>query len=357
MSGAQQGPGRIVMLRKVMRERGIGALLVTRHENVRYLTGFTGSAGSAIIGPSGRPVLVTDFRYQEQAAAEAPGVKLLIQKKDHFSAIRSAAEQAGTGALWFDESSLTLDRVKALRKLKLQLRGTKDLVAELRQRKDASELALIRKAVRRAEHAFRDLLPAVKPGTTERELGLRLEMLIREHGSRRAAFDIIVASGKNGAMPHASASNRRLRSGDLVTFDFGAEADGYYSDITRTICVGRPTAQQREVYDLVLRAQKAAIQAAGPGIACASVDQAARSMIENAGRGKQFGHATGHGIGLMVHEAPAVSALSKADLREGMVFTVEPGVYIPGWGGVRIEDMVSVTGEGHQVLTGLSREL
>jgi len=263
----------------------------------------------------------------------------------------------GIGNLWFDESSLTLDRVKALRKLKLKLRGTKDLTAELRQRKDTVERALIRKAVRRAEQAFRELTPHIRPGATERELGLRLEMLIREQGSRRLAFDIIVASGRNGAMPHASVSSRRIRTSDLVTFDFGAEADGYYSDITRTISVGRPTARQREVHGLVLRAQQNAIYAAAPGIACAEIDRAARSTIEKAGYGKQFGHATGHGVGLMVHEAPTVAAISKADLKEGMVFTVEPGVYIPGWGGVRIEDMVLVTQDGHRVLTSLPRDL
>lgn len=357
MSGAQQRMARIARLRKLMRESGIGALLVTQRENVRYLTGFTGSAGSTLIGASGRPVLVTDFRYQEQARVEAPGTKLLIQKKDHLSAIRAAAEQVGTGVLWFDESSLTLDRVKALRKLKLRLRGTKDLVAEIRWVKDAVELALIRKAVRRAEDAFRELKLRIRPGMTERELGLRLEMMIREQGSRRAAFDIIVASGRNGAMPHASVSDRRLRHGDLVTFDFGAEASGYYSDITRTVCVGRPNALQREVHELVLLAQQSAIHAVRSDVACAEIDRAARDTIKKAGHGKHFGHATGHGIGLMVHEAPTIAALSKDVIKEGMVFTVEPGVYIPGWGGVRIEDMVVVTKDGHRLLTGLPRDL
>ena len=357
MSGMAPQAARIARLRQLMRRQDIAMLLVSRRENVRYLTGFTGSAGSALIGASGRPFLVTDFRYQEQARAESPGVKLLIQKKDHFTAIRAAAEQAGADSLWFDESSLTLDRVRELRKLKLPMRGAKDLVAELRVQKDASELALIRKAILRAERAFRMLKPRIRPGVTEKELGLRLEMLIREQGSRRAAFDIIVASGKNGAMPHASVSDRRLRSGDLVTIDFGAEADGYYSDITRTVCIGSPTARQREIHDLVLRAQQASIQAAAPGVACAAIDRAARSIIDGAGRGKQFGHATGHGVGLMVHETPTIAAPAKGDIREGMVFTVEPGVYIPGWGGVRIEDMVLVTKSGHRVLTSLPRDL
>ena len=349
--------GRVARLQTLMRERGIDALLVSRREDVRYITGFTGSAGSVVIRASGRPLLITDFRYQEQAHAEAPGVKLVVQKKDHASAIKAAAEQTGIGILWFDESSLTMDRVKALRRLKLLLRGTKDPVADLRQRKDATEVFRIRKAIARAEKAFKQLRPRVRPGTTERELGLMLEILIREQGARKTAFDIIVASGRNGAMPHASVSDRRLRSGDLVTFDFGAEADGYYSDITRTVCVGRPNARQRELHDLVLGAQQAAIHTVGPGIACAAVDRAARSMIENDGHGKRFGHATGHGIGLMVHEAPTIASLSKGCLTEGMVLTVEPGVYIPGWGGIRIEDMVLVTRDGHQVLTSLPRDL
>jgi Xaa-Pro aminopeptidase len=357
MKKKRQEATRIARLRRIMRERGVDTLLVTQRENVRYLTGFTGSAGSLLIGASGRPVLITDFRYKEQAKAEASGTKLLIQKKDHVSTIKAATGLFDTDILWFDESSITLDRLRALRKQKLRLRGMKDPVAEIRREKDAVELALIRRAIRRAEQSFCEMRPRIRAGTTERELGLRLEMLIREKGSRRAAFDIIVASGRNGAMPHASVSGRRLRDGDLVTFDFGAEADGYYSDITRTVCVGRPSSRQREVHGLVLRAQQNAIHAVRPGIACADIDRAARATIEKAGHGKQFGHATGHGIGLMVHEAPTIAALSRGDIGEGMVFTIEPGVYIPGWGGVRIEDMVLVTKNGHQVLTSLSREL
>jgi len=339
-----------------MRERGIGALLVTQRENVRYLTGFTGSAGIFLVA-SGRPVLITDFRYEVQAPAEAPGVSVMVQRKDLASVIRAAADRIGAGMLWFDESSLTLDRIRMLRKQKLRLRGARDLVAELRQRKDVVELAHIRTAIRRAEESFYELRPHIRPGASERDLGLRLEMLIREKGSRRAAFDIIVASGRNGAMPHAAASGRRLRGGDLVTFDFGAEANGYYSDITRTVCVGRPTARQREIHGLVLKAQQNAIDAIRPGVPCVEIDRAARSTIEQAGQGKHFGHATGHGIGLMVHEGPSVSALSKQNADRGMVLTVEPGVYVTGWGGVRIEDMVLVTDRGCRILTSLPREL
>jgi Xaa-Pro aminopeptidase len=302
-------------------------------------------------------MLVTDFRYKIQARAEAPEVKVLVQKKDHFSAVKEVARQLGVDTLWFDDSSLTIDRCKAFRKQGLRLKGVKDPVAEIRQRKDGIELARIREAIRRAEDSFRALKRFIRPGASERELGFKLEMLIREQGARRTAFDIIVASGRNGAMPHASVTDRRLRAGDLVTFDFGAEADGYYCDITRTVSVGRPTPRQCLVHDLVLRAQEQAINAVKPGVRCADIDRQARTIISKAGHGKYFGHATGHGIGLMVHEGPSLSALSKGVVDEGMVFTVEPGVYIEGWGGVRIEDMVLVTSEGHRVLTSLPREL
>ena len=347
---------RLTRLRSLIRTRNIGALLVTKRENVRYLTGFTGSAGSVLVA-SGRPVLITDFRYRLQAQMEAPGARILIQTKDHFTAIREAAGLLGAERLWFDEASLTMDRVKALKKLGLRLKAVQDPVAEIRRRKDAVELARIRTAIKRAEESFRELKPFIRPGITERELGLQLEMLMRKRGARRTAFDIIVASGKNGAMPHASVTDRRLRPGDLVTFDFGAEADGYYSDITRTVCVGRPAPRQRWVHDLVIRAQRDALSAIRPGVLCADVDRRARGVIEEAGQGKNFGHATGHGIGLMVHEAPSLSALSKERLEERVVCTVEPGVYLPGWGGVRIEDMVLVTEKGFEVLTSLSKEL
>jgi Xaa-Pro aminopeptidase len=347
---------RITALQRLMVERNIEALLVTQRENVRYLTGFTGSSGSVVVA-CGKPLLITDFRYKIQARAEAPEVRVLIQKKDHFSAVKEAARRLDAKTLWFDDASLTIDRAKAIRKQGLRLKGITDPVAALRQRKDHVELTNIRKAILRAEESFRALKRFIKPGASEHELGFKLEMLIREQGARRTAFDIIVASGSNGAMPHASVTNRRLRTGDLVTFDFGAEADGYYCDITRTVCVGRPTSRQRLVYDLVLRAQDSAINAVRPGVRCAELDRQARGTIAKAGHGKHFGHATGHGIGLMVHEGPSLSALSKGVVDEGMVFTVEPGVYIEGWGGVRIEDMVLVTSDGHSVLTSLPREL
>lgn len=347
---------RVERLRARMKERRIKAVLVTGRENVRYLSGFTGSAGSLIVTDR-RLVLVTDFRYQVQARMEAVGASLYIQKKDWASAITDAARHIGADRLWYNEASMTVDSAKRLRRAGLALKGTTDIIGDLRQYKDDVEIRCIRKAISRAEEAFRELRRYIRPGVSERDLGLRLEYLIRDKGSRRVAFDIIVASGMNSAMPHASVTERIIRNGDLVTIDFGAEADGYFCDITRTVCIGRPTRMQREIHEVVLKAQEAAINAIRPGIACRDLDSAARNIINKAGYGRRFGHSTGHGVGLMVHEGPAISQLSTANAAEGMVFTIEPGVYIPGWGGIRIEDMVLVTNKGVEVLTTLPRGL
>jgi Xaa-Pro aminopeptidase len=347
---------RILRLKRLMKAEGIESLLVMRREDVRYLTGFTGSAGSLLVS-SGKPCLITDFRYQLQSRRESSGATILIQKKDFFSALRKAADRMGVDTLWFDESSLTLETLKKLKKIGLRAREHRDLVRELRLRKDRQELAYIRLAIRRAEDSFQELKRSIKPGTTERELALKLEYLMRDRGARRAAFDTIVASGGNGAMPHASVTSRRIRKGDLVTIDFGAEAHGYLCDITRTVCVGRPSPRQREIHELVRTAQDAAMKSIKPGVSCKSIDEAAREVIRRAGHGAHFGHGTGHGVGLMVHEGPSVSSLSKDQAEPDMVFTVEPGVYVPGWGGVRIEDMVLSTETGMKLLTTLPREL
>jgi Xaa-Pro aminopeptidase len=347
---------RLARLRKILSERGLDSLLVTRREDVRYLSGFTGSSGTLLV-TSRRACLITDFRYKTQVRKETSGITILIQTKDYFSAVRDAGERLGVDTIWFDESVLTVDAIKNYKKKGFKLKGHRDLVRTLRQQKDKQELANIRMAIRRAEEAFRQLKKDIHPGTTEQALGSKLEYLMRGEGARKAAFDTIVASGIHGAMPHAPVANRRIKKGDLVTFDFGAEANGYFSDMTRTFCVGRPSARQREIHELVLQAQSAAIQSVGIGIPCRSVDAAARKVIKRAGHGSHFGHSAGHGIGLMVHEGPSVSPQSDDTAEKNMVFTIEPGVYIPGWGGVRIEDMVKVTETGVEVLTSLPREL
>jgi Xaa-Pro aminopeptidase len=347
---------RISALRTLMKDEGVRALLVTRREDVCYLTGFTGSAGSVLV-TAGRTCLITDFRYKTQAGLQTSGVAIEIQKKDFPSALRESAERAGAGTIWFDDSSLTLDALKKLRKQSLALKGHRDLVGKLRQQKDREEIKAITRAVHRAEESFREMKKYIRPGAREQDLALMLEFLMREKGAKKAAFDSIIASGRNGAMPHAGVTTKRIRQGDLVTFDFGAESDDYYSDMTRTYCIGKPTARQREIHDLVRAAQAAAIRLASPGMTCKAVDAAARDIIGKAGHAEHFGHGTGHGIGLMVHEAPSLSPVSTHRLEPGMVFTVEPGVYVPGWGGVRIEDMLLMTPRGPRVLTSLPREI
>jgi len=347
---------RISRLKELMRKNGLESLLVTRREDVRYLTGFTGSSGSLLVA-AGKPCLITDFRYELQARRESTGATILIQKKDFFSALSEASGARGIKSLWLDESSLTVEIIKKLKKIGLKARGHRDLPRQLRLHKDQTELAHIRTAIRRAEESFRELKRFIKPGASERELGLKLEYIMREKGSRRAAFDTIVASAGNSAMPHASVTNRRIRSGDLVTFDFGAEAHGYFCDITRTLCVGQPTARQKEIHHIVLAAQAEAMKSVHLGVDCKSVDNAAREVISQAGHGKHFGHGTGHGVGLMVHEGPILSPLSQDKIESNMVFTVEPGIYVPGWGGVRIEDMLLATDRGVIILTTLPREL
>lgn len=350
-------PARIDRLRDVMREEKISSLLVTRREDVRYLSGFTGSAGSLLVTHK-KACLLTDFRYKLQAEKEkSSGIAVCIQARDHYSAIGEAAEQLAVDVLAIDESSITVEAHRKLKKLGLRTKGRKDLVRILRLRKDHNELKNIKLAIYRAEESFRALKRFIRPGVTERKLANTLESIMKKNGSRRAAFDTIVASGRNGAMPHASITDRALRSGDLVTFDFGAEANGYYSDMTRTLCIGKPSARQLEVHSLVLKAQAAAMVSIKPGVMCKDVDREARDVIAGAGHGAHFGHGTGHGIGLMVHEGPAISPLSVDRVETGMVFTVEPGVYISGWGGVRIEDMVLSTPKGYSELTTLPKGL
>lgn len=346
---------RVIRLKQHMMKKGIVGLLVTRREDVRYLSGFTGSAGSVLIPAQGKPWIITDFRYKLQVNAQTSGLNILIQKTDFFSTLRELAETLNIEQLWFDETALTVAELKKIKRHGIAMKASPDIVGPLRRLKDDGEIRSIRLAIARAEESFRELKQSIKPGVTERELAFRLDMLMKEKGSRKVAFDTIVASGPNGAMPHATVTNRKIKNGDFVTFDFGAEADGYFSDITRTICLGRPSPRQREIHALVSVAQAAAMESVRPGISCKSVDSAAREIIDEAGYAKNFGHGTGHGVGLMVHERPTVSYLSKDCVEEGMVFTVEPGVYIPGWGGVRIEDMVFVTEKKPKVLTTLPR--
>lgn len=352
-------PGRISRLSAKLAPDDLDALLITNPENVRYLSGFTGSSGFVLVTES-TSHFITDFRYKTQASQEIQGLEIVILKKTLIDEISRMAEEIALRRLGIEAKQMTLDlhgRMSAAMP-EVEFVATTDMAEELRIVKDAGELAHIREAIRRAESALTALLPRIKPGMPERDFALMLEEEVRQAGARKIPFDTIIASGARGALPHGVASEKRLEYGEMVTIDFGAEANGYFSDMTRTVFLGAtPTAKQQEIHDLVRMAQDAAIAATRPGVPFSEIDAAARKVITDAGYGEYFGHGTGHGVGLAVHEQPSVSTQGKGEAREGMVFTIEPGIYIPDLGGVRIEEMVLVTSTGCEVLTSLPREL
>lgn len=256
------------------------------------------------------------------------------------------------------ESSVTYEFYSSLLRVGLNVMPVSSMVENLRTIKDEEEIRLIRESIKRAEDAFNSVLPYIKPGVREIEIAWRLEDALKRAGSRRLPFDIIVASGPNSSMPHAKASERRLSKGDLVIIDWGGEAGGYFSDMTRTLLInGGETSKKIEIYEAVLAANREAIRGIRPNIKAGKVDEIARRIIKKGGFGDYFGHGTGHGVGLDIHERPSISPSSKDKLKPGMVFTIEPGIYVPGFGGVRIEDMVCVNSDGFITLTGLSKEL
>jgi Xaa-Pro aminopeptidase len=325
---------------------GLDAMLVTSLVNVRYLTGFTGSDGAVLVFADDRtPVLATDGRYRVQAAQEAPGLEVAIERAcGRYLAGRAAA--AGVRRLGFESHVVTVDGLDALSggagttKL-VRAPGT---VEALRRVKDADEVALLRRACEVADAALTALVDrgGLRPGRTEREVGRELENLMLDHGADGVSFETIVATGANSAIPHHQPTEAVLAVGDFVKIDFGALVAGYHSDMTRTFVLGKAADWQREIYQLVSAAQQAGREALQAGAKLAGIDAAARRVIADAGYGDQFGHGLGHGVGLEIHEAPRISATAAGTLSAGSVVTVEPGVYLPDRGGVRIEDTLAV---------------
>jgi Xaa-Pro aminopeptidase len=337
----------------------VDALLVSALVNVRYLTGYTGSNGLAVLGPKTR-TFVTDFRYVEQAAAEVDSAYDRRQETVELMNALPAALPSGQVRLGFDDESLTVSRYAKLRELlpeRIELVAAGGLVERLRAIKDAAEIERIRAASTLADAALTELLGSGLAGRSERELALALTAAMQTRGARGVSFDPIVAAGPHGALPHASPRDVEVERGQLVVIDWGAELDGYCSDCTRTVAVGEPEGRSREIYELVLSAQMTGLEAVRAGAGGRAVDAAARAVIEAAGHGEHFGHGLGHGVGLEVHEAPRLSRRSDDELVSGHVVTVEPGVYLPGELGVRIEDLLVVTDTGGEILTGLDKQL
>ncbi|MEJ2695100.1 MAG: Xaa-Pro peptidase family protein [Candidatus Sulfobium sp.] len=335
---------------------GVDAMLITELKNVRYLSGFTGSSACLMITKEKR-VFFTDFRYQEQAGKETRGLEIVIEKEERPKLIVREARTLGVGVLGF-ESTVSYSFYRALLRKGFRTKAVTNVVEDIRRTKDRMELKLIGEAIRRAEKAFIDIRPSIRKGISERMIASMLEERLRKNGCRTLPFDIIVASGPNSSMPHARPTENRLRAGDLVVIDWGGEAGGYFSDMTRTLLVkGSDVSKKKEIYDTVLLANREAIRYVREGVHARHIDKTARDVIKKAGYEDFFGHGTGHGVGLDVHELPRISRLARETVKSGMVFTVEPGIYLPGIGGVRIEDMVVAGRKGCRVLTSLPKRL
>ncbi len=338
---------------------GIDVVLVTGLPNIRYLTGYSGSNGLALVGPAHRE-FVTDFRYVEQAAEEVDPAFARHQAPQELLDLVPGLLGDGPLELGFEAAHLTVASFERLRELageRVRLRGTRGLVEDQRAIKSPPEVERIRAATRLADAALERLLADGLVGRTEREAALALEMHMRELGAQRPSFETIVAAGGHGALPHAQPREVPIEPGQLVVIDWGAELDGYCSDCTRTVATGEVSERGREVYALVRAAQLAGLEAVRAGTAGVEVDAVPRAVIADGGYGQHFGHGLGHGVGIEVHEAPRLSTRSEDTLLAGHVVTVEPGVYLPGELGVRIEDLVVVTDGGCEILTSLPKEL
>lgn len=337
----------------------IDAILVTDLTHMRYLTGFSGSNGALLLRKDLSAVVTTDGRYVTQIAEEVPDIKAVIQRNVGANLLESLE---GPQRVGFESSFVSVEQFKKLEEAcpeDVTLVPVSGVIEKQRETKDSFELEQLEKVALLANNALEDMLEAgeLAIGRTERQVAADLEYRMRKAGSERVSFDTIVASGPNSAMPHHGADDRVIESGDLVTIDFGAHLRGFNSDMTRTFVMGKLTDFAKEIYNVVLKSQLAGVAAATPGTALVDVDRACREVIEEAGYGEYFVHSTGHGIGLHVHEGPSAASTGKGHLEENMTLTIEPGIYIPGKGGVRIEDTLIITSGAPKIITPSSKEL
>ncbi|WP_028775607.1 M24 family metallopeptidase [Shimazuella kribbensis] len=350
---------RLTKLQNEMKKHDIEALLVTNRRNCYYISGFTGSSGVVLVTPDDA-FLITDFRYLSQVREQAPDFQVVEHIGNQmFLEVANTCRRLAITALTFETDHLTFSDYEELRTVldKIILLPSSNLIEEIRGQKEEKELSYIQEAIQIAEDSFKQLLTELSPGMKEKQIALRLEWLMRERGASGLSFDMIVASGARSALPHGVASNKAIAEGELVTFDFGCYYQGYASDITRTIAIGSCSEKQREIYELVRVANEKTIASLSVGMRASDADAIARNYISQAGYGDCFGHGTGHGIGLDIHEFPRIGKSSEDTLEPGMVVTVEPGIYIKDQFGVRIEDDILITSEGYKVLTSLSKEL
>jgi Xaa-Pro aminopeptidase len=349
---------RIAKLREKLDEQDLDAILITNEHNRRYFSGFKATAGTLIVSRDDA-VLATDFRYTEQAELQAPAfrVQQIRSQLKWLPELLSGMDASNVGIEADDMTIASLERVKKAfsedgeNAVEPTFTNTSGIGAEIRAIKDPEELALLEKAIQMGDRAFDDVSARIEPGVVESEVAWEIEKSIREQGAESLSFETIVGSGPNGARPHHLAGDRILQAGEPIVIDMGCQYQGYCSDLTRTIVLGEPDDEFKKIYDITLTAQLAAIESVESGMTGVETDAVARNVIAEAGYGDNFGHSLGHGVGLEIHEGPGVSAMSKGVLTDGMVFTVEPGIYLTGWGGVRIEDVVVLENGKPRVLS------
>ena len=345
----------------LLREKSLDAVVVADEANMRYLSGFTGDTGYLYLSGL-QQVLLTDSRYTLRAREEAPSYRVLeiSREKGYLDILEELFARDQVSRLGFEDQVMIYGTVERWKERLSQVRdwvGLGQELAKLRRIKTEEEIRRIARAEKLGDEAFTYLCKELRPGVTEREIAAKLEYYFKTHGAEGISFPSIVASGVHSAMPHAAPSEKKLEKGDFVTLDFGCKYEGYCSDMTRTVVLGRASERQREIYRIVLEAQEAGLEAVRAGISGAQADRAARAVIEQAGYGEYFGHALGHSVGLEIHERPALSQADDTILEPGMIETVEPGIYVPDFGGVRIEDLVVVTEDGCRNLTRSPKEL
>ncbi|MBP1999425.1 Xaa-Pro aminopeptidase [Paenibacillus shirakamiensis] len=348
---------RVLKLRESLQKRNIEALWITSEVNRRYISGFTGSAGYVLITQD-KAYLLTDFRYMIQAPQQAVGFEVVEHGSSVVETLKELLVSQCITQLGFEQDHVVYSAFRhyADELAPVKLEPVTGLVELLRVFKDEEELHIMKQAAELADRTFMHMLDVLKPGVTELDMALEMEFYMRKNGATSSSFDTIVASGERSALPHGVASERVLGQNEFVKMDFGALYQGYCSDITRTVVLGTPTDKHREIYNIVLEAQMHTLDHLRPGMTGREADSLARDIIKRHGYGEQFGHSTGHGLGMEVHESPRLSQLSDTILQPGMVVTVEPGIYIPGFGGVRIEDDLVITENGIRRLTESTKD-
>jgi Xaa-Pro aminopeptidase len=348
---------KLTKLRETFSKEGIDAILITSAYNRRYMTNFTGSSGVVLITED-KALFITDFRYIEQATEQAADFEIIQHKGPIPEEVASQVAKLGIKKLGFEKDYITYTSFESYRKhVKAELIPVSQVIENLRLIKTSTEINILKDAADIADAAFKHIIDFIKPGITELEVSNELEFFMRKSGATSSSFDIIVASGYRSALPHGVASDKMIEKGDFVTLDYGAYYKGYASDMTRTVAVGEPSEKLKEIYDVVLEAQLRSMDGIKPGMTGKDADAIARDYITEKGYGENFGHSLGHGIGLEVHEGPGLSFRSEIELKPGMVVTVEPGVYVQGIGGVRIEDDTIITENGNETLTISPKDL